>query len=119
MSSTPMATVTNQHALNECLADRLLLDWLIGQQLGILAYTLTQVLPIEHRRALIARLVRKLSDFEALKISPNALSASTLHLFAQPELLDGLPRENRDAVKAMAQRYKDVTTGRWDSTEET
>ena len=43
MSSKPMEARRLPRVLNEALAQRLPADWIVGQQIGVLAYALTHV----------------------------------------------------------------------------
>jgi hypothetical protein len=96
-------------------------DWLLGQQIGILAYALSQrdfEVKKELRRLqqqCQLALLRAIGRLEANHVHLGLLPLSSLHLLSQPELLGALPKESKSKHEEWRKIHQSVIDGRWES----
>jgi hypothetical protein len=96
-------------------------DWIVGQQIGILAYALTQFDPKSARHAAGRELrircqdllQNKLSEFRESQGHIGLLPISSLHLLSQPELKEALPRYFKPQHDKWTDTYAETTNIRW------
>jgi hypothetical protein len=108
---------------NDTRAVDLPFDWVLGQQIGILAYALSQ-LDVEAakrkegrdaRRRCQLLLLKAIGKLESIHSSVGLLPLSSLHLLSRTELNDALPAELKLKQTEWTTLYKNVTSGRWES----
>lgn len=110
------STAGSDNSLGALLPD----DWVVGHQVGILAYMLGQegLIP-DVRMFCVKALAEKLDWLKAKEMDGTAFPLSTLHLLSQERLADELPVESRSSLDVWKPTYRSLTSGRMDAEEGT